>query len=183
MYNITCSRTDVLYNLSMLSRYHGNLGESHWMIVKNILKYLTITTNMFLFYGGMEDLKVTCYNDVCYQTDKDESCSQSRWVLLINGGEVTWKNSKQKKVADYMCESEYIAASEAAKEATWLKNSSVILVLFLASVNPLICDNNGTATLTKECKDHGKSIHILTKYYYVRKQVNEVDIIVDRVSS
>ena len=40
----------------------------------------------------------------------------------MNRQTITWKSSKQETVADSTCESEYIAASEAAKEAIWLRN-------------------------------------------------------------
>ena len=52
MYAMTCTRPDVVYALSMVSRYQGNPGESHWTTVKNILKYLRRTKDMFLVYGG-----------------------------------------------------------------------------------------------------------------------------------
>ena len=62
------------------------------------------------------------YSDASFQTDRDNFRSQSGWVFTLNGGAITWKSSKQEIVADSTCESEYIAASEAAKEARWLKN-------------------------------------------------------------
>jgi len=34
-----CTRLDVSNALSVVSRYEANLGESHWTLVKNILKY------------------------------------------------------------------------------------------------------------------------------------------------
>ncbi|GJY82658.1 hypothetical protein Tco_0496034, partial [Tanacetum coccineum] len=92
-----------------------NPDEGHWTAVKNILKYLRNTKDMFLVYGGEEELKVTSYYDASWQTDKDYSRSQSGWVFLLNGGAVTWKSSKQDTVADSTCESEYIAACEALK--------------------------------------------------------------------
>ncbi|GJX48370.1 hypothetical protein Tco_0273560 [Tanacetum coccineum] len=76
---------------------------------------------MFLDYGGEKELRVTSYCDASWQTDKDDSHSQSGWVFLLNGGAVTWKSSKQDTVADSTCESEYIAACEALKEAIWMK--------------------------------------------------------------
>nr|GEZ88768.1 hypothetical protein [Tanacetum cinerariifolium] len=51
----------------------ANPGEEHWTAVKNILKYLRNTKDMFLVYGGnMErELKVSCYTDAGYLTDAD----------------------------------------------------------------------------------------------------------------
>jgi hypothetical protein len=49
-----CTRPDDSYALSMSSRYQSNPGESHWIVVKNILKYLKGTKNSFLVYGGEE---------------------------------------------------------------------------------------------------------------------------------
>ncbi|KAG8501099.1 hypothetical protein CXB51_003178 [Gossypium anomalum] len=56
-----------------------------------------------------------------FQTDKDDSRSQSGFVFCLNGGAVSWKSSKQSTVADSTTEAKYIAASEAAKEAVWIK--------------------------------------------------------------
>ncbi|KAI3821241.1 hypothetical protein L1987_08803 [Smallanthus sonchifolius] len=55
MYAMLCTRPDVLYDLSMTRRYQQNPGESHWIAVKNILKYLRRTKDMFLIYGGLEE--------------------------------------------------------------------------------------------------------------------------------
>nr|GEZ75688.1 hypothetical protein [Tanacetum cinerariifolium] len=68
-------------------------GEEHWTIVKNILKYLRNTKNMFLVYGGnMErELRVSCYTDVGYLTDADNLKSQTGYVFVLNGGVVDWK--------------------------------------------------------------------------------------------
>ncbi|CAH1444119.1 unnamed protein product [Lactuca virosa] len=117
MYAMTCTCPDVAFALSMVSRYQGNPGKAHWTAVKNILKYLRRTKEWFLVLGGSDDLKVQGYSDSSFQTDRDNYRSQSGWVFTLNGGAVTWKSSKQETVADSTCESEYITASEASKEA------------------------------------------------------------------
>ena len=88
-------------------------------------------------------------------------------------------------MADSTCESEYIAASEAAKEATWLKNFIDDLGVVPSIKDPLeiFCDNEGAVALTKEPKDHGNSRHILRKFHYVRHRFKDGDIVVSRVSS
>ena len=98
---------------------------------------------MFLVFGGEEELVVTGYTDASFQTDKDDSKSQSGYVFTINGGAVSWKSSKQETVADSTTEAEYIAASEAAKEGVWIRKFLIELGVFPNASSPLdlYCDN------------------------------------------
>ncbi|GJW91612.1 retrotransposon protein, putative, ty1-copia subclass [Tanacetum coccineum] len=185
MYAMMCTRPDVSFALSMVSQHQQNPGEGHWTAVKNILKYLRNTKDRFLVYGGEKELRVTGYCDASWQTDKDDSKSQSGWVFLLNGGAVTWKSSKQDTVADSTCESEYIAACEASKEAIWMKNFIGDLGVVPTVQDPIeiFCDNESAVALTKEPKDHGKSKHIDRKYHFVRSKVAEGHVIVKDVRS
>ncbi|GJR61401.1 retrotransposon protein, putative, ty1-copia subclass [Tanacetum coccineum] len=58
MYAMTCTRPDVSFALSMVSRHQQNPGEGHWTTVKNILRYLRNTKDRFLVYGGEKELRV-----------------------------------------------------------------------------------------------------------------------------
>ena len=84
-----CTHLDVLYALSVASRYQANLGESYWSLVKTVLKYLRRTKDMFLIYGSEEELVVNGYTDASFQTDTNDSQSQSGFVFTINGGVVS----------------------------------------------------------------------------------------------
>ncbi|GJR16265.1 putative RNA-directed DNA polymerase [Tanacetum coccineum] len=185
MYAMTCTRPDVSFTLSMVSRHQQNPGEGHWTAVKNILKYLRNTKDRFLVYGGEKELRLTGYCDAGWQTDKDDSRSQFGWTFLLNRGAVTWKSSKQDTVADSTCESEYIAACEASKEAIWMKNFIGDLGVVPTVQDPIeiFCDNESAVALTKEPKDHGKSKHIDRKYHFVRSKVAEGHVIVKDIRS
>nr|GFC74296.1 hypothetical protein [Tanacetum cinerariifolium] len=63
-------------------------GEAHWTAVKNILKYLRNTKDTFLVYGGdpEAELRVNCYCDAGFETDRDDTKSQTRYVFVLNGG-------------------------------------------------------------------------------------------------
>ncbi|XP_045831284.1 secreted RxLR effector protein 161-like [Trifolium pratense] len=137
MYAMLCTRPDVSYALSSTSRYQSDPGESHWIAVKNILKYLRRTKDSFLIFGNMEELAVVGYTDASFQTDKDDFRSQSGYVFCLNGGAVSWKSSKQETVADSMTEAEYIAASSAAKEAVWIKKFISELGIVPSIVDPI----------------------------------------------
>src|SRR3954470_22126321 len=72
-------------------------------------------------YGGDEQLIVNGYTDATWNTDLDDSKSQSRYVFTLNGAAVSWRSAKQSVVVRSSTESEYITASEASQEAIWMK--------------------------------------------------------------
>ena len=78
---------------------------------------------MFLIYGGDEEVVVSGYIDATFDTDPDDSKSQTRYIFLLNGGAVSWCNSKQSVVAGSTCEAEYIAASEATNEGVHIRST------------------------------------------------------------
>ena len=70
---------------------------------------------MSLVYGGNEEeLAVMGYVDASFDSDPDDSKSQSGYVFILNGAAVSWMSAKQSVVAKSSTESEYIAASEAS---------------------------------------------------------------------
>ncbi|KAL0427527.1 UNVERIFIED_CONTAM: Retrovirus-related Pol polyprotein from transposon TNT 1-94 [Sesamum latifolium] len=107
------------------------------------------------------------------------------FVFKLNGGVVAWKSSKQDTTADSTTEAEYIAASEAAKEAVWIKNYIQELGVVPSIVEPVVifCDNNGAIAQVKEPRSHHRSKHILRRYHLLREMVSRGDCRMDRVSS
>ncbi|GJY45431.1 RNA-directed DNA polymerase, eukaryota, reverse transcriptase zinc-binding domain protein [Tanacetum coccineum] len=49
-YGVRCTRPDVAFAQNITSRFQQNPGDLHWNTVKNILKYLRNTKEMFLVY-------------------------------------------------------------------------------------------------------------------------------------
>ncbi|KAJ9563088.1 hypothetical protein OSB04_008248 [Centaurea solstitialis] len=179
MYAMLCTRPDVAYSVSVTSRYQQNPGEAHWVAVKNILKYLRRTKEMFLVFGGSEDeISVTGYSDASFQTDRDDYRSQSGYVFTLNGGAISWKSSKQDTIADSTTEAEYIAASDAAKEAVWLRNFITDLRVVASISRPvdIYCDNSGAVAQAKEPREHHKSRHVLRKFHLIREIIGRGDV-------
>ncbi|GJR03258.1 retrotransposon protein, putative, ty1-copia subclass [Tanacetum coccineum] len=108
---------------NITSRFQQNPGDLHWTAVKNILKYLRNTKDVFLVYGGdiRQELRVSCYTDAGYLTDVDDLKSQIGYVFVLNGGVVDWKSTKQSIFATSSAEVEYIAAYDASKEAVLIR--------------------------------------------------------------
>ncbi|KAI3672503.1 hypothetical protein L6452_38592 [Arctium lappa] len=154
MYAVRCTRPDVAFSHNLISRYEQNLGESHWTAVKNILKYLRNTRNMFLVYGGdiEKALSVTCYTDAGFEIDRDDTPSQTGFVFIMNGGAVDWKSAKQSTTAMSSREIEYIAAFEAAMEVVWIRKFISGLRVVLSNERPMdmYCDNSGAIVIDNE---------------------------------
>lgn len=162
MYAMICTRPDVSFALSVTSRYQSYLGEGHWIAVKNILNYLRRTKDAFLVFGGEEELAVKGYTNAGFQTDKD---------------------SKQDMVADSATEAEYIAASEAAKKAAWIRKfvSELGVVPSASSPLDLYFDNIGAIAQAKEPRSHQKSKHILRHNHLIREIIDRGDVKICKV--
>ncbi|GJZ31591.1 retrotransposon protein, putative, ty1-copia subclass [Tanacetum coccineum] len=104
MYVVRCTRPDVAFAQNITSQFQQN-------------------PDMFLDYGDdiKRELRVSCYTDAGYLTDADDLMSQTGYVFVLNKGAANWKSTKQSIFATSSTEAEYIAASDASKEAVWIR--------------------------------------------------------------
>jgi len=69
------------------------------------------------------------------------------------------------------CEAEYVAASEAASEITWLHSLLLELDFIQLSATLLLCDNNGSIILTEDSSFHACIKQINIKHHSIRQKV------------
>ena len=50
MYNMICIRPNLVYSISVLSRYMANPGREHWEAIKWLLRYIKYSINHGLIY-------------------------------------------------------------------------------------------------------------------------------------
>ncbi|GJX90549.1 retrotransposon protein, putative, ty1-copia subclass [Tanacetum coccineum] len=175
MYAVRCTRPDVAFAQNITSRFQQNPGDLHWTTVKNILKYLRNTKDMFLVYGGdlKRELRVSCYTDAGYLTDADDLKSQTGYVFVLNGGAVDWKSAKQNIFATSSAEAEYIAAFDASKEA-------VVVPTIKKPIN-MYCDNTGAITIANGSRITKGARHFRAKVHYLREVIEFDDIKLEKV--
>ncbi|KAG8475436.1 hypothetical protein CXB51_032203 [Gossypium anomalum] len=116
MYAIVCSRSDLSYAVSAVSRYMVNPSKEHWKTVQWILRYLRGTTDVCLQFGRTEDGVIGCV-DANFAGDLDRRRSLTGYVFTIGGCAISWKSTLQTTVALSTTEAEYMAITEACKEA------------------------------------------------------------------
>ncbi|KAH9743690.1 hypothetical protein KPL70_003387 [Citrus sinensis] len=184
MYAMLCTRPDICFAVGMVSRYQSNPGPEHWTAVKHIMKYLKRTKNYMLVYSGDELIPVG-YTDSDFMSDKDSRKSTSDYVFTLGSGAISWRSVKQSCIADSTTEAEYVAASEAAKEAVWLRKFLQDLEVVPAVTAPLklFCDNSGAVAQSKEPRNHKKQKHIERKYHLIRDIVQRGDVEVTQIAS
>ncbi|XP_052626916.1 secreted RxLR effector protein 161-like [Lactuca sativa] len=179
MYAIYYTKLDLAYAMSMISKFQQNPGESHWMVVKKILKYFHRTKDIFLVYGGVdESLSVKFYIDASLTTDQDDCKSESGYVLIVNGGAVSWKSSKKSVVAQFTTESKYIASLEVAQEVAWMKKFIRDLGVVPSIQDPLevFYENEVAIALAIYRKSHKKIRHISCRFHFIRYKVEDGEI-------
>ena len=86
-------------------------------------------------------------------------------------------------IADSTMEAEYIAASEAAKEAFWYKKFIVKIGVMPSDAIPLYYDNNDAIALAKESRSHQKSKHVERRYHLICDYLEKSYVEVKRVNS
>ncbi|KAG8480945.1 hypothetical protein CXB51_025615 [Gossypium anomalum] len=84
MYAMVCSRPDLSYAVSAVSRYMANPGKEHWKAVQWILRYLRGTTDVCLQFGRTED-GVIGYVDADFAGDLDRRRSLTVMSLQSEG--------------------------------------------------------------------------------------------------
>ena len=118
------------------------------------------------------------YIESNFISDQDDSKSVSGLIFTLNGEAICWKSSKQHTIADLAYEVEYIVASDAAKEAVWLRKfiGKLVVAPSLKHLVPLYCDSTGAIAQAKKPRAHQRTKHILWCYHLIREIIDRGDI-------
>ena len=176
MYLMVCTRPDIAYSVSQLSRYSSNHGLGHWKALMHVIRYVKGTKGLGITFKGGIGLYPSLFSDASFASDVDSRRSVSGYISYIGGGPVSWKSKLQSTVALSTCESEYIALCNAAQEAVHLKSLFQELVPMVEGVGTAVVvfeDNKATIEISKNPCLHEKQKHVDVKYHYVRECVLE----------
>ncbi|KAE8707953.1 putative beta-1,3-galactosyltransferase 20 [Hibiscus syriacus] len=136
MYAMVCTRPDISQAVGVVSRYMHDPGEGHWQAVKWILQYLQQTVDVGLVFEQDETLGqcVVGYANSDYASDLD-------------------------KLAFSTTDAEYMAVSEAVKEAICLNGLMEDLGVVQSHIS-LYCDSQSAIHFAKNQVYHSRIKHI-----------------------
>ena len=115
-------------------------------------------------------MKLIGFMDSDYAGDRDKRRSTTTYIFTMCGNCVSWKSQLQSVVALSSTEAEYIVATEAAKEAMWIKGLLMELKLMQQEV-VVYSDSQSAIHLCKNPVFHERSKHIQVKYHFIRDMV------------
>ncbi|CAI7801851.1 unnamed protein product, partial [Closterium sp. NIES-53] len=122
MYQMTCTRPDLTYHLSLLARYvaPGRHRKVHWDAAKRVLRYLCITSGMGLVLGGRGPVVLTGHADASWVDDLATQRSSQGYTFSLGSGSASWRSTRSSSVLSSSCEAEIYAGAMAAQELRWL---------------------------------------------------------------
>ena len=184
MYAMVCTRPDISHAVGIVSRYMHNPGKEHWQAVKWILRYIQKTLDVGLIFekDDMVGQHVVGYCDSDYASDLDKRRSNTGYVFTFAKVPVSWKSTLQSTVALSTTEAEYIAITEAVKEAIWLQGLLDDLGVGKKQVT-VFCDSQSAIHLAKNQVYHARTKHIDVRYYFVREIIEEGGVLVQKIKT
>lgn len=179
MYLSVGTRPDITHAVSVLSQFNNNFGTVHWNAAKRVLRYLKGTMHIKLHFQKTNTFKLCGYADADYGACLNDRRSYTGYVFYLNGP-ISWESRKQRTVALSTTEAEYMALSDACKEAIYVKN----LLEEVFNLTDSVCiysDNQGAQMLTKNNVHHSRTKHIDMRHHFLRDLVDSRTISVEYV--
>ena len=92
-------------------------------------------------------------------------------MFITNNVSISWESRKQRTVALSTTEAEYMALSDAAKEAVYLR-ALLNKIGYPQKVVEIFNDNQGTIQLTKNSMFHKRSKHIDIRFHFIQEVIH-----------
>ena len=155
LYLARLTRIDILFATIMLARYATKASIRHWEEGQRILKYLANTTDKgIMFYPeamAMNAMPLVGITDASQGVAVDNFESSGGYVFYLYGSVIVAKSWKLKVHVQSSTEAEYVAFSEASRDAIHLTNICRILGIRMNEPVPMCTDSNPVvSTVTDE---------------------------------
>lgn len=187
MYLMLATRPDLAFAVSHLSQFCSDPTKVHWSAVKRVFRYLKKTRDDVLWLNGTAAKPKTSelvygFSDADWASDAQDRKSIGAYLYYYKGSVVSWASKKQACVATSSMESEYVSASTAAREGTWIREivaeiDNIISKSYQKTPTAppvlLLVDNQAAIRVAQNPEDHQRSKHIDVSYHYIRDKVDE----------
>ena len=164
------TRPDIANAVNIVSRFAARPSQAHLAAAKRIIRYLGGTRHAGIVLGSTNTATLEIYSDADWAGDLTTRKSTGGFLATYNGP-VSWSSKRQSVVALSSTEAEYMAVTQATKEAIWIR--SLLKDLGDEQLEPTTIyeDNQSCIALAKNPVHHARSKHIDIQYHFVREQI------------
>lgn len=175
MYLSVATRPDISHAVNALSQYNDSFGKEHWQAAKRVLRYMKGTPDIGITFGNNTE-NLIGYADADWAACVDDRRSSTGFAFTMNGGAVSWESRKQQTVALSSTEAEYMALTEASKEAMHLQRLTEEMTIANSLTVLLLNDNIGSQRLAGNPVFHSRTKHIHVQHHFVREALASGEI-------
>jgi hypothetical protein len=158
----------------------SNWGVEHFKAAIRILRYLYSTRDRVLVMSSdcSSPFTLSIYCDANYGDDRETSeqaddkwKSQGGFLVYLSNGLVSWRSRRHHSRSLSSMESEYMEASEAAKEIIFFRMLLSELGYEMNEPTPIYEDNKACIAFSKNNTSHDRTKHIDIRAYNLRDHV------------
>ena len=139
---LTATRPNIMYGVSLISRFMESPKDSHWQASKRNLRYVSGTKDFGIMYSTSKNFKLTGYTNSDNGGNIDDMKSTYGYTFHFGTCVVSWDSKKQPIVTLSLVEAEYVAATSAACQAIWMRRVLKDLSQNHQEPTTIFCDNN-----------------------------------------
>jgi hypothetical protein len=172
LYLMLGTRPDISYAVTKLSKFCNNPSQEHLDKAMYIMRYLVGTQDYRLTYKHKSNEGLHAYTDSDWAADTIKRRSITGYFFKLAGSIICWKSFSQTTIALSSTEAEYMALSDCARQAVWMKTLLSELGLSMVAT-PIYGDNQGSIFIASNPITEKRSKHIDIRYHYVRDCVEE----------
>jgi hypothetical protein len=168
------TRPDLLAVVSFLCSRVSSPVEQDWIKLRRVIGYISGTTGHGITYYRGGSLELAAYIDASHMTHSLDGRGRSGVIVVMAGGAVCFKSSKQPMVAQSSTEAELMALTEGTNQLVHLR--LLMRELGMSSNLPSMVyqDNKSTIQLIKNEKTKlQRTKYIDNKYFVVRDRVKD----------
>ncbi|PHT44665.1 hypothetical protein CQW23_13823 [Capsicum baccatum] len=158
---LTTTRPDILFPVSVLSRFLNCASELHMITAKRVVRYLKGTLAYGIKFSKSQNFKLCGYSDSDWGGSTGDMKSTSGYCFTFGSRCFSWCSKKQETIVQPTAEAKFIAATATVNQALWLRKVLIDLQLEQEESTAIVVDNQAAIAIYKDpCFMEGPSTSI-----------------------
>ena len=166
---LTNTRSDICYAVSCISRYMDRHEETHLAAAKQILRYLSGTSDYGLFLFADNNSTLNTFVDADWGRDVDTNRSTSGILHKLGDLSIYWVSKMQPTISLSTTEAEYRVLTDASKDIIYFRRLLAEIGIENSEPTSIMSNNQSCIRLVENPVLHSRTKHIGLQYHFIRE--------------